>query len=128
MKRILLALCLLLPAASAKADVMVMGDGLDSCGAWLQNRRTNSWALEMQWVLGYVTGMNAGIIVLRQVTGKSTDVVVDVAGTDPYGVAGWLDNWCRAHPTENLYKASDAFFGDRLIKNKRAVSPKTEGR
>jgi hypothetical protein len=129
MKRILFALCLLLlPTAPAMASpgVVVYGSGLDSCGAWLQHRKTNTWALEMQWVLGYVTGMDQSFTLMRQESGRPLpdDVQVDLPGTDAYGIAGWLDNWCRAHPVENLYGATAAFSDDRAEKNKNVVAPR----
>ena len=62
MKRILLALCLAPPASPATADIMVMGLGTESCGAWVEKRKTNDWTEDGQWVLGYVTGMNGAMI------------------------------------------------------------------
>jgi hypothetical protein len=64
------------PSAEPKK---IMGGGVESCGAWLQHRRTGG-STDMQWALGYLSG----IAIWSDAN--------PLRGTDGDGVWYWLDN------------------------------------
>ena len=56
---------------------------------------------------------------------------INLAGTDGFGVAGWLDNYCRANPIKTLYEACDEFVSERIGAGKfieYADTPSSKGR
>lgn len=54
-------------------------------------------AAVMQYVAGFVTGVNTG-------RDSSHQIMVDSEATEL-----WIKNYCTAHPTENLFRAALAF-------------------
>ena len=86
----------------------VFGEGNSSCGSWLAEKGTAMEHLDLSWVLGFITAFNAyGLFVDKDVA----------LGTNSDGLAAWIDNYCRAHPRENIAKAAE-----RLIAEFRARS------
>jgi hypothetical protein len=60
-RAILTAIALFASQVCALADtVMILGHGNESCGTWLQNRGSQSYAeaAQLSWVLGFVTAFN----------------------------------------------------------------------
>lgn len=87
------------PAHAQSGHYMVVGIGISSCGHWTEVRKlgADSWpAMNIaSWVAGYVTAINrvkAGSIVGR----------ADVEAID-----AWIDNYCAAHPLDDVAKATD---------------------
>ena len=100
MKYALIAVVVLMswgqPAAAQ--TYTVLGQGLSSCGAWTKSSRQDGalhWTREA-WVLGFVT---ASSIRLRY------DLM---HGTDNDAIAGWIDNYCRDNPTNNIVNACNS--------------------
>jgi hypothetical protein len=96
-------LAAMLAAAPAPAPI-VIGPGADSCGQWLEARRSDGPAqLAMHsWFAGYLSAANvagAGDI-LRG--GRVEDARL------------WVDRWCRDNPTRSVRQASDAFIEAHL--------------
>ena len=79
---------------------MIAGLGTVSCGAWTTARHDKgAWGYE-QWVFGYLSG-----------TADNLGGAVDpLRGLDKQAVWSWMDNYCRAHPLEKIYKASRVFL------------------
>jgi hypothetical protein len=90
--------------ADAKQYRMI-GLGASSCGTWTANRvrQPNSEDTFMyeQWVLGFLSGVGF--------QGTESDINPLNNLTDAQGVLAWIDNYCHAHPLEDLDDASAAF-------------------
>jgi hypothetical protein len=89
---------------SDAAANMILGYGADSCGTWTADRNNRNQAVaDAQWVLGYVGGMGF-------LSGK------DLLGGLDYGaVVSWVNNYCEAHPLEQVVDAAIA-LGIELAK------------
>jgi hypothetical protein len=81
-----------------------------SCGAWLDDRRTDrDAALAAQdWVLGYLTAYNEYV---------APDGAIS-RGTDQDGMMAWLDGYCQSHPLDLVGQAATA-----LVRELRARKP-----
>ena len=73
----------------------VYGAGLGSCGAWTQDRKADQRlsALESQWILGYISGVNQ----LAKTPTRNTDV---------QAITAWMDSYCAVNPLERLADAA----------------------
>ncbi len=87
---------------------MIWGQGTNSCGRWLEERKKDSLesATLTVWVVGFLTAYNVYVA-------PSGDVL---EGTDVDGAVAWIDNYCTAHPLETVASASEALV--------RALAPK----
>lgn len=82
-------------------EVMVYGAGTDSCGQWTEHRRTTGNIMadvELSWALGFLGGV---------MDVASVNLKMHFKNVDDDAVAGWLDNYCRAHPLEPLFRATE---------------------
>jgi len=87
------ALAVALLTGSAKtADFNAVGLGCSSCG--------QTAGVYEQWVVGFLTGI--GYEGIRQ--GDNPP-----AGIDVNGVWAWVDNYCRAHPLDQIVTAAKVF-------------------
>jgi hypothetical protein len=89
--------------SSTFADVTIMGEGLNSCGSWVVAERNDAYfGLKVQWVLGFLSGMN----LRAKIDGVPTtsDAIKQVGDGDAVQV--WMDNYCKAHPTEKIGEAA----------------------
>jgi hypothetical protein len=50
------------------------------------------------WVVGYLTAYNEWVAPDGNIS----------AGTDNDGIAAWMDNYCQAHPLDNVARAARA--------------------
>ena len=96
------SLLLALARPAAAVDVVVRDFGTVSCGTWLEVRANRStgdgvrFAQAREWVSGFISAFNW----YTEPPGG------DVAwSTDREGMYGWLDLYCREHPTVGLAKA-----------------------
>jgi hypothetical protein len=84
---------------------MMIGAGGASCGTWTKDRGSpqahSLAAIDVSWVTGFLSGIG-------YVGGAESDDPLQ--GMDAEGVAGWIDNYCRAHPIEHIKDAAAAFF------------------
>jgi hypothetical protein len=104
---------LMVSAAGANADsvrsVAIGGAGRDACSAWVSDRGSTSTSAQVanqgriEWISGFLSGVN---------------VFADRSGNlkggidDPDGVLGWIDKYCRTHPTDPLWAAASALVLD----------------
>jgi hypothetical protein len=99
------SLLFLLTARIAAQEQAVLGQGNVSCSSWLENHRSDDvqGSARTAWILGYITAFNQyGSKSERDVTeGKSTEEMT-----------AWIDNYCKHHPAENLYRASAALVDE----------------
>jgi hypothetical protein len=79
----------------------VIGTGNDSCGTWTADRRVGGRAAgqDQQWILGFLSGISY----------EGSEDVDTLKGMDAEGVFAWMDNYCQAHPIEDIIDAGEAF-------------------
>jgi hypothetical protein len=84
----------------------ILGHGNQSCGSWLQARRSESWPALVQqgWLSGYVTAFN-------NYASRNGNIS---AGTDVDGLFAWVDNYCQSHPLDSLFGAGGALIRDPI--------------
>jgi hypothetical protein len=111
MKAIALAALLAVSVAQASAqtapkpgthDWTVYGPGNSSCGEWTQEKYSASRQQNIAWVEGFVSGAEA---VSKQ----------SFRTTDSGGIGGYIDNYCLAHPLDQVTAAAVLLASD-LIK------------
>jgi len=71
-----------------------------SCGTWTVDRRSNEELamLDLCWVLGFLTSIGYN------------GLGDPLNGVDAEGVGGWVDNYCQAHPIDEIVDAAQAFY------------------
>jgi hypothetical protein len=101
-----------LAAQTAAQERAVLGQGNISCGSWLENRRGDDAQVSSRtaWILGYITAFN-------QYGSKPQGDVS--GGKDTEEMTAWIDDYCRHHLTDNLYRASAALIDDLKQKTGR---------
>ena len=94
-----------LTAQTAAQEQAVLGQGNVSCGSWLENRRGDDAQVSARtaWILGYITAFN-------QYGSKQQGDVSGGKGTEE--MTAWIDDCCRHHPADNLYRASAALIDE----------------
>lgn len=97
--------------ASANESYTIHGHGVDSCGAWTEERRKDSWTgiVYSSWLGGYLTAFNRF---------RATDGHI-AADTDMEGMLAWVDKFCLENPLDQISAAADVLVL-RLI-SKRIV-------
>jgi hypothetical protein len=105
-----LSIGLINDSAGARAYMMI-GSGLDSCGAWTAHQidynksgrvTLGSQAVlqEVGWVMGFLSGIGF-------IHANDDDPLKDM---DLHGVVAWVSNYCRDHPIKNIGQAAVAFY------------------
>jgi hypothetical protein len=96
------------PVAAAEAPI-VLGLGSQACGKWLLDRAENKIpaVAEESWVTGYVTAFNN----YASETGNVS------AGANITALSVWIDDYCKAHPLDSLFQASNALIKELQKKN-----------
>lgn len=87
--------------------------GTPSCGAWIAARAnpSNGRAIQYEkWVWGFESGLNWA--------GRNTRGDV-LRGMEGEGVLGWVDQFCREHPLDDLVSAVVNL--DRELARRRAA-------
>jgi hypothetical protein len=92
------SLLLVLTAKVAAQGLGVLGQGNVSCSSWHENHTTSNDA-RAAWILGYITAFN------QYGSSKPSDLT---QGTTTEEMMVFINNYCRNHPTDNLYRASAA--------------------
>jgi len=91
---------LLLSERASSQAIQLLGAGTNaSCGSWLAGRVSNNYFSIGNWALGFLSG--AAIY--------SNDLN-PLHGVDADAVSFWLDNYCRARPTDRFVDALKAFI------------------
>lgn len=95
-----LVFILILSGDARSQGIKAIGAGANaSCGSWLAARASNDYFTMGNWSLGFLSGV--GIY--------STDLN-PLQGVDSDAVSYWLDNYCRARPTDYFVDALRAFI------------------
>jgi hypothetical protein len=119
-----MALCVLLLTADVAhaEDTLVVGAGLNSCGALISavgdvplgkaremNTASGTFVSEnaryQQWLMGFVSGFNLA----HSVPGYKQLEEIDLPGID-----WWMRKWCRDHPTKKIVDGAVAFVSEML--------------
>ena len=107
MKRwtLLLSLVAVLASPISHASFIVYGSGLDSCGSWVEHRKTTSdWYQAGQWINGYLTAA------VDQTT-------LEVKEVDADAILIWVDNYCQANPLDNVLQAARTLLRAMLVES-----------
>ncbi len=91
------SLLFVLTARIAAEGQGVLGQGNVSCSSWLETQTNND--TRTAWILGYITAFN------EYGSPKPTDVSQETTTEE---MTGFINKYCKNHPTDNLYKASAA--------------------
>jgi hypothetical protein len=83
-----------------------LGEGLSSCGDWLDKRhKTPSRVIpEAAWVLGFLTAASQ-----YNVTASPKNIA---HGLTVNGIEHWIDNYCAAHPLDNIDTAASSLVSE----------------
>jgi hypothetical protein len=81
---------------------LALSDGGTSCGEYLTSGRGDQVHME-EWILGFISGLNAGSAGPRRSIGDGYDV---------NAIPGWLRSYCSAHALDTLTKAALALRKD----------------
>jgi hypothetical protein len=81
------------------ANYNLIGSGNRSCGTWTAEERDQRYPIFGQWVLGFLSGIGY----------EGAPSSNPLQGMDAYGVFGWIDNYCREHPIDDIADAASAF-------------------
>ncbi len=101
-------------ASDIKGSYMIYGSGTASCGTWIESRKMISNGVGPQWLAGFLTAFNL-YGYWEEDIGKGIDI---------NGLAGWIDNYCKNNPLDNLARASEALITELLVKSStRPVKP-----
>jgi hypothetical protein len=89
--------CSVWPAAAQGRSTSV--EGKQWCGAWLRERHAGGQRLQKYeiWVVRFIIGHDSADISSPGFFSK-----VDAAG-----MLAWVDNYCRAHPLNNVQRAAE---------------------
>lgn len=89
----------------AAQELAVLGQGNISCGSWLESRKSGDAQVSARiaWILGYITAFS-------QYGSKPPGDVSGGKGTEE--MAAWIDDYCRQHPADNVYKATAALVNE----------------
>jgi hypothetical protein len=106
MKRSVLALALMLAPSGVWAGAYhVLGAGVASCGSYLNYRTIpDAEAITMNtlsWLEGYLTAYN-------KYAARSGDVMAGKLDVD--SLRSWLDDYCKAHPSEDMVTAAQGLI------------------
>jgi len=92
-------------ALAADGQFTNLGEGTTSCGEWLDKRHQDAARVlpEAAWLLGFVTAASQ-----YHVAGARN--IAD--GLNGSGVDHWVDNYCGAHPLDNIDAAATALVNE----------------
>ena len=92
----------LIGGAAGAAEFIYMGHGTRTCADWKTDRRAPSITkvADEAWILGFLSGVGStGYLQQNPLRGVANSNVIFI----------WVDNYCRAHPDEDIEKAGEAF-------------------
>ena len=94
----ILVVAALSAATTANAgSPIILGAGALSCGQWLTDRQGLHSAQDTEaWIAGYLSGFGAYVL--------HGDVT---RGSDDKALFGWIDDYCHAHPLDDVAVATD---------------------
>src|ERR1700687_5250662 len=95
MRKIIIGVTLWIAISVDAQAAQVLGQGTASCGKWTENQRDKFFAVvDGVWLSGYLSGYSV----------YSSD---EMDLPDQAAREGWLSNYCKNHPLDQIYKAAD---------------------
>ena len=101
MLKMISTVLILLVFSSSISAAPIRGSGATSCGSWLKERRNGTYAIDLNWILGFVSAYNHYIYLDSVTSGNGI-----FGSADPEAVAAWMDNYCNANPLSTPYSGS----------------------
>ena len=97
--------------ASAQVRFSIIGEGSNTCGLWVNERRADSTRVtpSAAWILGYITAAS-----FHRAPGTPNFA----RGIDGSAVDLWVDNYCATHPLETIQSAAEELVNE-LIQRSR---------
>ena len=86
-------------AAQATKTVTIGGVSASTCGKWSALRHDHASTGHEQWILGYLSGA----------ADNASDRVNPLERLDYFAITSWMDNYCKAHPLDDMLKAARSF-------------------
>lgn len=83
-------------------DFTNFGRGSESCATWTADRSANQALADEQWILGFVSATGDTV---SEDSNKNVNI-----DTDADGIFGWIDDYCKTNPTDDIATAGDAFW------------------
>jgi hypothetical protein len=85
------------PTAGSAGSATVIGAGTLSCSQWLTDRQGLHSAQDIEaWITGYLSGFDAYVLHGDITRGSNND-----------GLFAWIDDYCHAHPLDDVAVATD---------------------
>jgi hypothetical protein len=94
---------------STPVQVAILSEGASTCGEYIQEPQKQ--AIRMEWVLGYISGVNSRTSLPESTAGSSFQM--------PATVIGRLQSYCSSHPLEIMATAAEALRRDFLNHERR---------
>ncbi|MPW29566.1 hypothetical protein F9L16_11200 [Agarivorans sp. B2Z047] len=99
MHKTIISIMILFTFSLGAVAAPIKGSGATSCGSWLKERRNGTYAIDLNWVLGFISAYNHYLE--SSTTGNGV-----YGSTDIEGIAAWMDNYCSSNPLSNPYTGS----------------------
>ena len=98
------------PVMAYDAELKYSVQALISCGAWVKERKEDSWTKEVYtaWITGYITAYNR----------QTPDVYSILGSADLESVLLWMDKYCQENPLSILSRGMDVLT-DELWPNRK---------
>ena len=87
---------------------MILSEGATTCGEFIAQPAMQT--IRMEWVLGYISGVNAGIS--RSAKASQAETMAGQSFERTETAIGWLQGYCSAHPLDVLVSAAEALRND----------------
>ena len=97
-------------AANIDEAFLVLSNGTETCGAMLADNQP-ALAADVEWVLGYISGLNRHAPPGERYAGSSF--------RHGASVSAWLQNYCQTHALDSLAQAADALRAEFLRREAR---------
>ncbi|GAA0858855.1 hypothetical protein [Aliiglaciecola litoralis] len=111
MYKTIVSLIILITLSLGAMAAPIKGSGASSCGNWLKERRNGTYAVDLNWVLGFISAYNHYI-------DSSTGGNGVFGSSDIEGVAAWMDNYCSSNPLSNPYTGSVELIEELKLRSK----------
>jgi hypothetical protein len=87
---------------STNPVVVILSEGNTTCGEFMTQPEMQ--AVRVAWVLGYISGVNAGLA--RSADVAPAERMAGKSFQQPATVLGWLQSYCAVHPLDILVSAA----------------------
>jgi hypothetical protein len=103
------------PQSASPPTVIILSEGMTTCGEF--TAQPEMQVVRMEWVLGYISGVNAGLS--RTADAAPTERMAGRSFQQTATAIGWLQSYCYAHPLEVLATAAEQLRRDFIRHERR---------